>query len=137
MSIEAETQLQIPFNDVDSMSVVWHGNYLKYFEVARGHLLRQISYDYPDMEKSGYSWPIIECKCRFIAPATYGMHINIKATLSEWHNRLIVNYLILDQSSGQKLCKGHTIQVAVNQASGEMCLASPQILLDKISEVNP
>ena len=132
--IDATIQLDIPFNDVDSMTVVWHGNYLKYFEAARGVLLRKIGYDYPDMERSGFLWPVIECKCRFIAPARYGMKINIQATVSEWENRLYINYLISDAKTEQRLCKGHTIQVAVNKENGEMLFASPQVFLDKISE---
>ena len=132
MKIEVDTQLEIPFNDVDPMAVVWHGNYLKYFEASRGQLLRKITYDYPDMEASGYSWPVIECKCRFIASAKYGMTINVHSTITEWENRLFINYLITEKESKKRLCKGHTIQVAVNKENGEMQLASPQVLLDKI-----
>jgi acyl-CoA thioester hydrolase len=135
MKIEVNTQLEIPFNDVDAMAVVWHGNYLKYFEVSRGQLLRKIDYDYPDMQASGYSWPVIECKCRFIASATYGMKVNIHSTITEWENRLFISYLITEEESNKRLCKGHTIQVAVNQKNGEMQFASPQILLDKINGV--
>ena len=129
--LEETVTLEVPFNDVDSMAVVWHGNYLKYFEAARGSLLRNIGYDYPDMEASGYLWPVIECKCRFIAPVKYGMQIKVTATVKEWENRLYVDYLITDVNQ-KKLCKGHTIQVAVNKQSGEMLLASPQVLIDKI-----
>lgn len=132
MSLTAETILEIPFHDVDAMSVAWHGHYIKYFEAARNELLRKINYDYPDMEESGYLWPVIESKCRHISPATYTMKIRITAELSEWENRLFIKYLITDLATDKKVCKGHTIQVAVNKTNGEMCLASPQVILDKI-----
>jgi len=132
MSLKAEIIIDVPFHDVDAMEVVWHGHYIKYFEAARNELLRKIDYDYPDMEKSGYLWPVIESKCRHTAPAKYAMKIKVEASLAEWENRFFINYLITDSVQGTKICKGHTIQVAVKKENGEMCLASPQILLDKI-----
>ncbi len=135
MSLKAEIIIDVPFHDVDAMGVVWHGHYIKYFEAARNELLRKIDYDYPDMEKSGYLWPVIESKCRYISPAKYKMHIKASAELIEWENRLYISYLINDSASGKKICKGHTVQVAVNKNNGEMLLASPQILTDKIDNV--
>ena len=135
MSLTAEIILDVPFHDVDAMEVVWHGHYIKYFEAARNELLRKISYDYPDMEASGYLWPVIESKCRHISPAKYTMKMKVTAEISEWENRLLINYLITDSATGKKICKGHTIQVAVNKDNGEMLLASPQVLLDKIQAV--
>ncbi|MCM8525081.1 MAG: acyl-CoA thioesterase [Lentisphaeraceae bacterium] len=135
MSLTAEIILDVPFHDVDAMEVVWHGHYIKYFEAARNELLRKISYDYPDMEASGYLWPVIESKCRHISPAKYTMKMKVTAEIAEWENRLLINYLITDSATGKKICKGHTIQVAVNKENGEMLLASPQVLLDKIQAV--
>lgn len=132
MSLSAEIIIDVPFHDVDAMGVAWHGHYLKYFEAARNQLLRKIDYDYPDMEKSGYLWPVIESKCRHIAPAKYTMKIKVEASIAEWENRFYINYLITDSETGKKICKGYTIQVAVKKESGEMLLASPEILLQKI-----
>jgi acyl-CoA thioester hydrolase len=132
MILEVETLVEIPFHDVDAMQVVWHGNYYKYFEIARGHLLRRFEYDYPDMELSGYLWPIIDCKCRFVSPALYGMIISVTAGLKEWENRLLISYVIRDKATGKKICKGDTTQVAVNKKTGEMCFASPAILKEKL-----
>ena len=132
MSLTAEIQIEIPFHDVDAMQVVWHGHYIKYFEAVRGALLRTFNYDYPDMEESGYLWPVIECKSRYISPAKYGMCVKAAATLKEWENRLLIEYLLTDTDTGRKICKGHTVQVAVNKKNGEMCLASPPVILKKI-----
>ena len=132
MSLTAEIILDVPFHDVDAMEVVWHGHYIKYFEAARNELLRKIDYDYPDMEKSGYLWPVIESKCRHISPARYTMKIKVIAELSEWENRLLIKYLITDEKTDKKICKGHTVQVAVLKESGEMLLASPGVLIDKV-----
>lgn len=42
----AEVELTVPFHDVDMMGVVWHGNYFRYFEIAREALLNQFNYGY-------------------------------------------------------------------------------------------
>ena len=40
--VSAEVEIEIPFHDVDSMKIVWHGNYAKYFEIARCALFESI-----------------------------------------------------------------------------------------------
>ena len=50
----AEVELTIPFHDVDMMGVAWHGNYFRYFEIAREALLNQFDYGYRQMKASGY-----------------------------------------------------------------------------------
>ncbi len=50
MDFEAEIEIEIPFYDVDSAGIVWHGNYVKYFEVARCVLLDKLNYNYIDMK---------------------------------------------------------------------------------------
>ncbi|NNC27597.1 acyl-CoA thioesterase, partial [Salinisphaera sp. USBA-960] len=50
----------------------------------------------------------------------------------EYENRLRIGYRILDAQSGKTTTRGHTIQVAVDAESKEMCFVSPQILLDNI-----
>ena len=56
----AEVELTIPFHDVDMMGVAWHGNYFRYFEIAREALLNQFNYGYRQMKASGYLWPVVD-----------------------------------------------------------------------------
>ena len=74
-----EITIEIPFFDVDLMGVAWHGHYVKYFEVARGALMDKFSYGYAEMAKSGYSWPVVELKLRYVHPARLGQKITIRA----------------------------------------------------------
>ena len=132
LSITAEYFVEVPFFDLDPMHIVWHGNYVKYFEEARCQLLRKIGYDYPDMKSSGFYWPIIDIRLKYIKPANYGYKLCCIATLKEFENRLRIDYLIRNAETGEKLCKGYTIQVAVTTDKFEMQLVSPEILQDKI-----
>ncbi|MDR0736580.1 MAG: acyl-CoA thioesterase [Zoogloeaceae bacterium] len=124
--------LNIPFHDLDPMEICWHGHYARYFELARVALLRSIGYDYPQMRESGYAWPVIEMFIRYIQPLNYRQEIEVKAFLTEWENRLKIEYLILDCASGKRLTRGHTMQVAVDMRIREMCLESPAILFEKL-----
>ncbi len=129
---QVETIIKIPFHDVDMMSIAWHGHYVKYFEVARCDLLDQIGYNYIAMRDSGYSWPIIEMHIRYPKPTKFGREIRVTAKLVEWEHRLKISYTIKDAETGQRLTKGHTIQVAVDLSNNEMCFVSPPILAEKL-----
>lgn len=128
----AEVQVEIPFHDVDVMGVVWHGHYAKYFEYARTELFRQIGYDYAEMKASGYAWPVIEFQLRYAQPMQYGQRILVRASIAEYETRLRIDYTIRDGDSGRRLTRGHTIQVALDTTTWEMCFASPDILYDKL-----
>ena len=128
--MHADVIIEVPFHDVDTMNVVWHGHYLKYFEIARCKLLDQFHYNYNQMRDSGYAWPVIESYVRYVQGIEFEQRIRVRAVLKEWENRLKIEYLIFDAVSDRKLTKGYTSQVAVHIEKREMCFQSPQVLLD-------
>lgn len=130
--VSTAVELEIPFHDVDVMRIAWHGHYAKYLEIARCALLEQIDYNVPQMESSGYAWPVIDMRIRYAQPLRFQQKIRVEATLSEWENRLKIDYLIKDAVSGKRLTKAYTVQVAVAIESGEMLYASPTVLLQKL-----
>ena len=132
MNFEAETKIEIPFYDVDSAGIVWHGNYVKYFEIARCALLDKLNYNYIDMTESGFFWPVIDIRLRFISPAKFKQKIIVRSSLKEWENRLKISYLVVDTETGNRLIRGYSIQVAVDIKSGEMLFASPPVLFKKL-----
>lgn len=130
--LSVAVEVEVAFHDVDAMGVAWHGHYLKYFEHARCALLRRFEYDYPQMRDSGYLWPIVDCRVKYVRSATYQQRLSVRATLREWENRLAIDYLIADAATGAKLTTGRSVQVAVDMASGELQFVSPPILLQKL-----
>ncbi|OLL30159.1 4-hydroxybenzoyl-CoA thioesterase [Burkholderia sp. SRS-W-2-2016] len=133
--LSASTTVEVPFHDVDAMSVCWHGNYLKYFEMGRATLLRAFDYDYREMEASGYVWPIVEAHLKYVKPAVYGQTLEVRAHLLEYENRLKIAYEIVDSATGTRLTKGYTIQVAVDAASHELQFVSPPVVIEKLERV--
>jgi acyl-CoA thioester hydrolase len=128
----AKVELQVQFFDLDPMEIVWHGNYVKYLEIARCALLDRIDYNYEQMKASGYAWPVIDLHLRYVAPARFGQKIALRAVIIEWENRLKIDYLITDAGSGRRLTRATSTQVAVDIATGEMCFVSPPVLFEKL-----
>jgi len=128
----AEVVVEIPFHDVDMMGVAWHGHYAKYCEIARCALLDTFAYNYREMEKSGYSWPVIELKLRYAHPARMGQKVRVKASLKEYELHLKIDYLLTDAESGARLSKGHTVMVPVDLKSEKMLFGSPPVLYEKL-----
>lgn len=135
--LQAEVEIQVPFFDVDSMDVVWHGHYIKYFEVARCALLDRIGHNYQQMRDAGYAWPVIDVQLRYMRGAQFNQRILVRADLIEWENRLKINYLITDAETGERMTRGTSVQVAVDMASREMQLASPKVFVDAVERVLP
>ena len=127
----AEIELSPAFHDLDPMDVVWHGHTLKYLELARCALLQGFDYDYPQMRASGYVWPIVDLRVKYVRPARLGQRLIVGARLSEWENRVRTDYQVHDAASGEVLTRGHSIQVAVEVTSGEMQFVCPPVLWQK------
>ena len=132
IAISVEVELEIPFQDGDPMGVTWHGNYFRYLEAARCALLDKMAYGYVAMMESGYSWPIVDTRMKFIRPTVFQQRIRVVATLEEYENRLKIAYVISDIESGERVVKGYTIQVAVDNSTKELCFVSPPVLFEKV-----
>ena len=132
--LSASVDVEVPFHDVDAMQVAWHGHYVKYFELARCALLRRFDYDYPEMQASGYLWPIVECHLKYVRPALYGQKLSVQATLLEYENRIKIDYRIRDIETGEQLTKGYTIQVAVDATTRELQFFSPPVVFAKLEK---
>ena len=130
--LETYFDMEVAFFDVDSYRIVWHGNYPKYFEIARCQLLEKIGYPYQKMEESRYFFPVIDLQCRYVKPIVFKQKIRVKATLKSWQNKLEIDYLITDLSSGDKLTKGRTTQVAVLMPDQITQFQSPAELIDAV-----
>lgn len=132
--LSLDVDMQAQFYDVDPMSVVWHGNYVKFLEVARCALLDTIDFNYDTMREAGHAWPVIDMHLRYIRPIKFRQWVTIKTELVEYETRLRILYTIVDKETGERLTKARTDQVAVDLNSNEMLLASPEILLKKLGK---
>ena len=130
--ISAEVLITTQFGDVDPMNVVWHGSYVRYLEQARSALMDKIGYNYLEMNASGYVWPIVDLRLRYVRPARLLQQIAVSATVAEFENRLRIDYRCRDSMTREVLTKATSVQVALKADTHELCLECPAALVDRI-----
>jgi acyl-CoA thioester hydrolase len=108
-------ELRSLYADTDRSQVVYHANYLKYFELGRASLMRQASYPYKQIEESGYIYPIVKTELSYYSPVHYDdlMYIHTRPAGIEMV-KLQFDYLITLAATGEIACTGFTMHCAVN-----------------------
>lgn len=134
MSIfKSEITMKVPFFDNDPMGIVWHGNYIKYLEVARCDMFDKIGYNYIDMKDDGLTYPLAKMDLKFINPATFNQDLKIVTVLEEIEPAIVIKYVISDLITGKKIFKAKSLQIRVNIANGQSEYLAPQRLKEKLN----
>ncbi|MDB5848104.1 MAG: 4-hydroxybenzoyl-CoA thioesterase [Rhodoferax sp.] len=84
------------------------------------------------MRASGFAWPIVDMRLKYVRPARFGQKLFVAAEIVEWENRLRIEYQINDAATGEKLNRAYTIQVAVDMATREMLYVCPPVLWQRL-----
>jgi len=122
-----EVKIKIPFFDLDPMQIVWHANYLNYFEIARAALFENNGIDlYSFFEKYQLIFPIIKTSTKHVFPLSHNDEIICKATLVDAYVKLIVDFEIRKVTDGKICTRGRTEQVAVKIPGMEMLFSMPE-----------
>jgi acyl-CoA thioester hydrolase len=104
-----ETSLRVRYAETDAMGIVYHTNYIVWFEVGRGEFMRQQGGNYRQFEAQGLYLPVTEVDARFIAPARYDDVVVVRTFVAQVRSRTITMYYeVLMQETGQLLVTGHT-----------------------------
>ena len=129
---ETETVVQVPFYDLDPMDIVWHGNYIKYLEVARCDLLDKLGYNYKDMRQDGIAYPLAKMDIKFIKPATFGQELKITTRIEETTPGLVMKYLITDKQTGEKIFSAKSLQICVDVKTRESIYKPPAKFIERL-----
>lgn len=81
--IQSRAQVTVRYAETDMMGIVYHANYLPWFEVARTQLLREQGFPYRQLETDGFRIPVLEVSAKFIRPAVYDDALTIVVTMRE------------------------------------------------------
>ena len=127
---EARVRLEVPFHDVDSLGIVWHGHYYKYLELARTALMRERQLDARDLRALGFGMVMVESRCRHIAPLRYGDLAHVSAWLCDVKHRIRIGYEIV-REDGVRCARGETVLASVTLA-GELLLNTPEVILKRL-----
>lgn len=111
------TNYRVLYADTDRSQVVYHSNYLRYFEFGRTSLMRDVAYSYKSIEESGYVYPIIDLGMNFYQSLFYDdvMYIHTRPVNLE-RVRLQFDYTITHAENGYLVCNGYTRHCAANTA---------------------
>jgi len=131
-NIYTESEIIVEFFHLDPLRIVWHGNYLNYFEVGRRTLLEKIGYSYDEMEKSGYAFPVIDVSVKYLSSLRFRDRAIVKAILMEYENRLLIRYEIRNAQTGQITTKGSSTQMAFDIKNNDSCFVCPPVLIKKV-----
>jgi len=105
------------YADTDRSEVVYHSNYLRYFELGRASLMRDVAYPYREIEDSGFVYPIIDLGITFYKPLYYDDLIWIHTRPIELERvKLKFDYLITLAGTDELVCRGFTQHCALNKA---------------------
>lgn len=130
-TISFESEVRIRFNETDPLGIVWHGNYITYFEDGREAFGRAHGISYLDVKEHGYATPIVKSECEHKLPLKYGEIAKIKTTyVDSVAAKMIFTYEIYN-TNGKVACIGKTIQVFVdNVGNGDLSLTCPKFFED-------
>lgn len=107
--VEHKTEIRVIYADTDAMGVVYHTNYIKWFEVGRCELLRSVGYPYARMEEEGVLLPVAECNCKYRLPAVYDDLLEITARIGETKGATVtLEYEIRRKGTEELLVTGWT-----------------------------
>lgn len=131
MSTKNLTKIRVIYADTDAMGIVYHTNYIKWFEIGRAELLRELGAPYAQIESSGYNLPLTEVSCHYLYPARYDQIVVIETEIVYLRRATVkFNYVIRDEKQERVLVEGESVHACVNM-QGKIVRIPPDII-DKI-----
>ncbi len=127
MSKSCDIKLRVPFHDLDPLQIVWHGNYMKYFDQARFGLFKQAGLDlYRYFVDQRIVFPVTRFSSKHIVPLRYDDEFICKATVVEAVYKIGISFEIRLADSGLLCTRGASEQVAVTMPEMEMQFEIPR-----------
>lgn len=130
-----ECRAKVRFHEVDSFKVLWHGNYIKYFEIGRLAFSKEHGLAIERLSDKGLYAPVIDLGCTFKEPARYGDEIIIRTAVDPTEiASLTFRYMLLRESDRKTLAEGFTTHVLMT-LDGKMLYLIPEDLKIPLQEM--
>ena len=135
MSVCNTTKVRVLYADTDAMGVVYHTNYIKWFELGRSEFMRQLGVPYTELGKVGLNLPLIKVSCEYLKFATYDQLLTIE-TEFDYIKKATVRYnsRIWDENKENLIAEGYTIHACTNNEGKIRRI--PKLLLELINKYN-
>jgi acyl-CoA thioester hydrolase len=111
-----EVRLRVRYAETDQMGVAYHSNFFIWFEVGRVELLRQLGFNYKEMEeRDGCYIAVVDARCRYKAPARYDDELLVRTSVKHVRGALIeFGYEVLRGADNALLAEGETVHIVVD-----------------------
>jgi len=110
------TKVRVIYADTDALGIVYHTNYIKWFEIGRGELLRELGIPYSQIENMGYNLPLTEVNCHYLYPARYDQIVLIETQIIFVTRASIkFRFLIWDEKQEKTLAEGESVHACINK----------------------
>lgn len=124
------TTIRVRFSEVDFMQVVWHGQYIRYFEDGRESFGNHYGLCYMDVYRHGFMTPIVSLDCQYKKPLSVGDEAIIETRyINTDAAKILFEYTIYRADDHSVVATGSSIQVFLN-LNRELELTNPQFYLD-------
>jgi acyl-CoA thioester hydrolase len=124
-----EIELRVRYAETDSMGVVYHANYLVWFEMGRSEFCRMRGFNYRDLEDAGYYLVVSEASCKYRQPARYDEVVRVRTFLHGLQRRAICfRYQVLRQGSTEILVEGETRHLCIDATGKVKVIPDPYFL---------
>jgi len=135
LPVDNFTKIRVIYADTDAMGVVYHTNYIKWFELGRNEFMRQLGVPYTELGKLGLNLPLIKVSCDYLKFATYDQLLTVE-TKFDYIKKATVrfNSQIWDENKENILVEGYTIHACTNNE--EKIRRIPKLLLELINKYN-
>ena len=130
-SLSYTIETNVKFSEVDSLGIVWHGNYVRYFEDGREAFGKHYNLSYLDCFNNGYVVPIVNLQCDYKRFLRYGDSIKIQTTYSACESAKInFTYRLLNAQTNELVVSGSTVQVFLSKNDFALQLTNPLFFLE-------
>lgn len=122
-----ETPITVRYAETDAQRVVYHGNYVIWFEVGRTAYCEKAGYPYPRMEAEGFFITVVELHARYRRSARYGDVVTVRTRFGEVKSRGCSFFYEVRLPDGSLAAEGETHHLFLDSATGRLCSVPPAV----------
>jgi len=127
----AQIEIPVRFCEIDPLSIVWHGHYLKYFEEAREAFGRKYGLGYLDVYSNGFTTPLISMTLEYKKPLVYGDRVLAEVIyVDSPAAKILFEYRAYNAATKELVATGRSAQVFITVKNAELHMTIPDFFLE-------
>ncbi|MFC7442849.1 acyl-CoA thioesterase [Laceyella putida] len=112
----SETKIRVRYQETDQMGVVYHANYLTWFEVGRTEWIRSFGITYQQLEEKGLLLPVVDIHCKYMHPAKYDDEVIVRTSIDDFSGgKIVFRYEVVHPEKEIVLSEGSSVHLWVNK----------------------